>query len=217
MDGVGMTSHDMIHHMKNVTASVRCRWPLRVRGVTLVELLIGLVVMAILLSLAVPSFQSTIAGNRVTSVTNDLVGALAAARSEAIRRQVRVTVCKSANSTSCTTTGDWEQGWIIFTDTTRAAATASVDGGEQVLVASAAAPAGITIKGNASAVQFVSYAPDGQPKTMAGASWSGKLQVCSNNSNLSDDRRARLIDINTTGRVVTTTPTGIATNCSAPT
>ncbi|HIQ54794.1 MAG TPA: prepilin-type N-terminal cleavage/methylation domain-containing protein, partial [Pseudomonas pachastrellae] len=45
----------------------------RERGVTLLELMVTLVVAAIVLSLAVPSFQRTIANNAVRATTSDLV------------------------------------------------------------------------------------------------------------------------------------------------
>lgn len=187
------------------------------QGVTLVELMVGLAVMALLMMVAVPSFQSTIASSRVTTVTNDLVGTLASARTEAIRRGVRVTVCASADGASCATSGDWSQGWIVFTDTDRDAIKDAV-ASEIVLATSPATPAGISVKSDTtSAALFVSYAPDGQTKTTTGATWQGKLQVCSDNTQLGNDRRARLLDINTTGRVHTRTPTGISTACDAPT
>lgn len=196
--------------------------PRNSRGFTLIELMVGLAVMALLMMVAVPSFQSTIASSRVTTITNDLVGALAAARTEAIRRGVRVTVCASADSASCATTGDWSQGWVVFTDINRDAAVTPPDADpatadDVILTTSSAIPAGISVKGNASAALFVSYAPDGQTKTTAGGAWLGKLQVCSDNTQLSDARRARLLDINTTGRVHTSTPPGISTACTAPT
>lgn len=57
----------------------------RMRGVTLVELLIGLVVISITLSAAIPSFQGMITRNRVTSQVNDFLLAINTARSEASR------------------------------------------------------------------------------------------------------------------------------------
>ena len=55
-------------------------------GVTLIELMITLSVAAILLSLAIPSFQQIAATNRVAGLTNELTAALNLARSEAIKR-----------------------------------------------------------------------------------------------------------------------------------
>jgi type IV fimbrial biogenesis protein FimT len=181
----------------------------------LIELMVGLAVMALLMMVAVPSFQSTIASSRVTTVTNDLVGSLAAARTEAIRRGVRVTVCASADGASCAT--DWSQGWMVFTDSNR---NADWDSGETILAITAKAPGGITVKGDGNAASFVSYSPDGQPKGTTGSPLSGsrlQLQVCSDNAQLSDARRARLLEINLIGRLVTTTPPSTSATCDAPT
>lgn len=86
-------------------------------GFTLVELMITLAIAAILLTIGVPSFNTLMQNSRLTTSTNDLIGALNLARSEAVTRELRVTVCKSADQATCNTsvTG-WQQGWIVFTD-----------------------------------------------------------------------------------------------------
>lgn len=195
-------------------------WPGRVRGLqagfTLIELMVGVAIMAILLAVGVPSFQSAVASNRLTSSTNDVVSALALARTEAIRRGTRVTVCKSANATACTTGGGWAQGWLIFIDTTRSSTDATVDSGEAILAVNAAASGNIVMVGSAGVPNFVSFASDGQAKLMSGASQAGTLRVCSTAGALADTRRARDIAITASGRVTTTTPASVAANCPAP-
>jgi type IV fimbrial biogenesis protein FimT len=181
----------------------------------LIELMIGVAIMAVLLMMGVPSFQSAVASGRLTTSTNDVVSALALARTEAIRRGTRVTVCKSANATACTTAGDWAQGWIIFIDTTRSAGDAAVDGGEAIVASNAAASGNIVMVGSAGVANFVSFASDGQAKTMNGASQAGTLRVCSTAPALSDARRARDIAITASGRVSTTTPASVAATCPA--
>jgi type IV fimbrial biogenesis protein FimT len=56
------------------------------RGLTLIELTIGLAILAILTSLAVSPLASWLARNRVKSVANQLVADLGEARHEATRR-----------------------------------------------------------------------------------------------------------------------------------
>ena len=68
----------------------------------MIELIVTMVVAAIVLTLGVPSFRELINNNRLTSGANEFVTALNLARSEAIKRSVRVTVCKSADGTTCT-------------------------------------------------------------------------------------------------------------------
>ena len=184
-------------------------------GFTLIELLVGVAIMAILLMVGVPSFQSAVASSRLTTSTNDLVSAMALARTEAIRRGTRVTVCKSANTAQCTTAGNWAQGWIIFVDTTRGSADASVDSGEAILSSNAATSRNIVMVGTVGVPNFVSFASDGQAKLMNGSSQAGVLRVCSTATALSDVRRARDIAITASGRVTTTTPNSVAATCPA--
>lgn len=85
--------------------------PASERGFTLIELIVTVAVLAILLSIAIPNYQTFVLNSRMASQTNDLVTALNLARSEAVKRAADVTVCASSNGTSCT--GGWAQGWIV--------------------------------------------------------------------------------------------------------
>ena len=83
-------------------------------GFTLVELMIVIVVLAIILTLGVPSFRSIIQNNRATTTANDLVAALQTARSEALKLRADVTVCPSAGGAACDDgSDDWSVGWIV--------------------------------------------------------------------------------------------------------
>lgn len=85
------------------------------RGFTLIELMVTLSVAAILMTIAVPNFQSFLANNRMAAQANDMITALNMARSEAVKRAANVAVCASSNSTTATPTctGGWAQGWIV--------------------------------------------------------------------------------------------------------
>lgn len=87
-------------------------------------------VIAVLAGFAVPSFLSTIDANRIVTDNNKLISTLAFARSEAIKRGQRVTLCPSADQATCAAAGGWEQGWIAFLDP---AGFGTVDAGEEVL------------------------------------------------------------------------------------
>jgi type IV fimbrial biogenesis protein FimT len=84
------------------------------RGFTLVELMVTLLVLAVLLGLAVPSFRDAALSSRLTGYANDLVASVQIARSEAIKRNATVTLCASTNGSTCATAGGWEVGWIIL-------------------------------------------------------------------------------------------------------
>jgi type IV fimbrial biogenesis protein FimT len=84
------------------------------RGFTIVELMVAMLVLAILLAMAVPSFRDATLSSRLTGYANDLVASVQIARSEAIKRNARVTLCASTNGTSCAADVGWEVGWIVL-------------------------------------------------------------------------------------------------------
>lgn len=88
-------------------------------GVTLLELVVVMAIVAVLVTLAVPSFRSLAERSAVSGHVNTFIGALRFARSEAIKAGTTVVMCRSANSETstptCATSGnDWMLGWIIF-------------------------------------------------------------------------------------------------------
>lgn len=66
-------------------------------GFTLIELLVTLAVLAIISTMAIPAFGDMLERNRLTGQTNELVSVLNLARTEAIRRQLPVSVCPSGS------------------------------------------------------------------------------------------------------------------------
>lgn len=89
-------------------------------GLTLVELLIVITLVAILMGIGVPSYRYVTTSNRMATEVNSLLGDLQYARSEAAREGQFVTVCaaQSTSTPTCAaaTTANWQNGWIIFSD-----------------------------------------------------------------------------------------------------
>lgn len=92
-------------------------------GLTILELMVTVAILAILTALAVPTFREYTRNSNASAAQNDLVTALNYARSESLRRGTRVTVCASADGESCGDADDWISGWIVFTDASGAAGT----------------------------------------------------------------------------------------------
>jgi type IV fimbrial biogenesis protein FimT len=92
------------------------------RGFTLIELLIAMTVLAIVASVALPSFSSLMINNRSVALAEEFSGALQFARAEAVKRNKLVTICASSDGSSCG--NDWSEGFIAVVDS---AATESAD------------------------------------------------------------------------------------------
>ncbi|WP_379653625.1 GspH/FimT family pseudopilin [Pseudoxanthomonas sp. UC19_8] len=110
------------------------------RGFTLLELMVTVAVMAILAAIAFPSFQNTIRSTRVATASNQVLAAIALARTEAIKSRA-AGLCPSANATSCS--GNWSDGWLVWQDLDR---NGNLDGTEPI-VSYSSKPSGITVTG----------------------------------------------------------------------
>jgi type IV fimbrial biogenesis protein FimT len=84
-------------------------------GFTLIELLVTLSVFAIILTLIVPSLQTMILNNRLTSNLDSLVSSLNYARSVALEQGVNVRVCPLGTPGSTNCGNNWNSGWIVVT------------------------------------------------------------------------------------------------------
>lgn len=158
----------------------------RLLGFTLIELMVTIAIAAILLMVAVPNFITFIQNNRLTSQANDLVTALNYARSEAIKRGVRVTVCSRLDDTTCAGANDWTTGWLVFVDADGDGAVA----GAEVLQVRQPMENGNTLS-SAAAFQRVTYQNTGF------SGFAGTLRLCDARSTPS----ARAIVVSPQGRV----------------
>lgn len=102
----------------------------KIRGFTLLELMVVVTIMGVLLMLGLPSFQNTLRSNRLATTTNQFNAAVALARSEAIKSTQGAGLCPSANGTTCTSTTTWSGGWLVWQDTDR---NGSLNGSEPVI------------------------------------------------------------------------------------
>jgi len=107
----------------------------RLRGVTLVEVLIALCIAAVLLASAVPGFQGALERLRLTTTTNELVLAVYLARAEATARHARVAITPQVAN-------NWASGWYVFLD---ANDNGLLDAGESVVRVFDPVPANMTV------------------------------------------------------------------------
>lgn len=86
------------------------------RGFSLVELLVVISIVAILASLAAPAFTTYIKDTRASNAALQLSSDLNLARSEAIKRNIRVLVCAITATEACTAGTNWVGGWKVCYD-----------------------------------------------------------------------------------------------------
>jgi type IV fimbrial biogenesis protein FimT len=160
------------------------------QGFTLGELMMSLAVMGISLSLAVPGFQTVMNNNRRASAVNQMISTMHMARSEAVTRNVQVTICPSTNGTSCENT-DWNKGWLYFPDLD---GDRQVDADEDVL-GYVAESSHLEID-SAEFPTFFVYRPSGRVMVNVPGENSGQLTFC--------DKRgadyARVVTVSTNGQ-----------------
>ena len=161
-----MNSTNRINRINKLTA----------RGFSLVELMVTLVIAAILLSLAVPSFSTTIQNNRLTSQANQFIIAMTFARSEAVKRSATIDII----ATSPTGSNEWGGGWKV-----------AVNGGADLKIFPAL-DGGNTLDSNNDISSF-QYLPSGRANVV------DSFSLCDSRTG----ETGRLLSISTTGRVST--------------
>ncbi len=107
-------------------------------GMSIIELMVVLMVMAILGAVAVPSFKNSMDKTNVEKLQSDFANAITTARAEAASRQAATTICASQNGELCTDDA-WSSGWIVFVDNGQGGGNAedgARNGSEELLLAS---------------------------------------------------------------------------------
>lgn len=152
-------------------------------GVTLLELMVTVAIVAILGALAAPSFRTLIQTNRTRTVARELMSTLDLARSEAARRGQPVSVCRSSDGSSCSAMGaGWDSGWIVFVNENHVSASVNEkkspirDQDEQLLQVKRDLPAGITVRPNSNFTNGITFLRTG----LVWGLGTGTFAVCAN-------------------------------------
>ena len=149
----------------------------RQTGFTLVELMITVALLGILLAAAAPNFDSALNSSRLAGVANELTGAVNVARAEAIRRNQRVALCRSADGAACAESGNWT-GWMVFVDADSNCSRAATE--EVIKTGSVDAPVIVRESAAISALAgCIAFRPDGIARGTDGAALlAGSLAAC---------------------------------------
>lgn len=164
------------------------------RGHSLIELLTVVCLMGVLAVVAAPAMSSMMGSIQLTSTTNGLFSHILLARSEAIKRNSRVALCKSSDGISCAASGGWEQGWIVFHDANN---NGTREDAEPIMQRELALPASLRLTGNLNVAHYVSFASTGAAKLVGGGFQAGTLTVCQYSAG---GNMARQIVLNAAGR-----------------
>nr|WP_082879260.1 GspH/FimT family pseudopilin [Luteibacter rhizovicinus] len=90
----------------------------RMAGLSMVELMVTVLVLAMLMAIAVPSFRAVMNRGNVATAINSLSVDMQLARGQAASQHRFVSICRSTTGTQCDlpvgTTYDYDAGWIVY-------------------------------------------------------------------------------------------------------
>lgn len=140
-------------------------------GFTLIETLVSLVIISIIVTMSVPSFSHLWSRSQIDTVVDEFSNALYLARSEAIKRAARVTLCASSDGSRCAETeNSWHHGWLVFVDT-------QIDLEDSAIRVYQANHSQLTLIGNRYLTKKITFLATGRITVLGGT-----IQVCSQDS-----------------------------------
>lgn len=165
-------------------------------GFTIVELMITVAVASILLAIAVPSFNQMVVSGRLTAQSNDMIAAVSLARSEAIKRNASITLCRvnlETDTTCAGSAGVW-RNWIVRTGNATTAGTVLRLGNVNNF-------GGTLVMRSTLTNDLVVFGPDGLARTNGVMVADHTITVCSNRRNV--DRNVRRVVMGAGSRMST--------------
>lgn len=154
----------------------------RAHGFTMPELLITLVILAVATAVGLPLMKDFVDDSAVSTQAEQLLASVNYTRSEAVKRNGRVSMCRSDDGKLCSggvegvATGDWHAGWLVFVD----AGTIGIkDGDDELLRVQRGVPGKAILTATGDVTEFISYNGTGQTRNAAGdAGMSGTIYSC---------------------------------------
>ncbi|MDO5610329.1 MAG: GspH/FimT family pseudopilin [Pseudomonadota bacterium] len=171
-------------------------------GFTLVELMVTIAVLAIISTIAYPSFTSIINSNRLTSAANEVLASAQLARSEAVRLNQTVVLCPANAALSACDGNDW-QNWLLLDQAGAVLRSWQVKPPVQII-------ASANISGNDDQLVF---SPDGFARDASGLLLNASIASCIPTTQPTDNLRAVRIG---GGSRMNVQPVNGAGACAAP-
>ena len=178
-------------------------------GFTLIELLVTIGLLSVLMLMAAPSFIEYQRSSMLSSQVNNFVGAIHAAKSEAIKRNTHSYLVPIANN-------NWSSGWMLYTDDNMSGSYEAAHDTKIMEYPHVADILEITANGtaNENSGRYISFNASGYPRTLANA--MGNFSMTFKVRNYDTANNTRLVSVSKTGRVRTCRPAQDS-DCTVPT
>jgi type IV fimbrial biogenesis protein FimT len=176
-------------------------------GFTLLELMLTVALLAVVIGFGLPNMQEFVRNARMSTAANDIITDFNYARSEAVKRRVPVTLCKSQNGTSCdadSAAGPFNR-WVIFVDDADPALVQANDGNgtintSEAILRDRSLPGTITVTTIAGQIR-ATFLPTGFPRIETAN--VNRFVLCDSRKNATaagGDSAARAVQVLPTGR-----------------
>ena len=130
-----------------------------------------------------PALNRMLDSVKLSTASIGFLADLDLARSEAFSRNASVVMCKSGDGESCSASGAWDQGWIVFVD---ANGNGLHEHGEKVIVRSPKLASNLRFSGD---IRLFALSPAGSVRLVGVEARSTTLTVCRESGESAEARR----------------------------
>jgi type IV fimbrial biogenesis protein FimT len=144
--------------------------PPRYQGITLLEVMGSVAVLLLMLSMGVPVLDKILRKNQLQAQASELMATLVFTRSEAVSRNIPVSMCHTNDNSSCTGNLNlhWQGGWLVFTDVDK---NRSVDPNDNIIAVRPVSDKYVSVGANINSAALT-YTPSGRVIR------AGRFRVC---------------------------------------